>query len=80
MAFPDTAWSEMFPEGRYIFYEGDYPELFAEHIMRKHGFDVRLSPDWGVTYPGCDFTTYAFHCPVHALDAIYGSGKYPMGS
>jgi hypothetical protein len=60
-------WNELFPEGRYIFYEGDDLTRFAKEIKKKFGFDVFQNGSFG------------FHCPPELLDAIYGSGEYPIG-
>ncbi len=76
------SWSELFPTGRTIFYEGDDPEGFALEIKEKFGFDVTSAPppsaepyaSW--TEPG----GWSFHCPAVLLDEIYGTGKYRMGS
>ncbi len=68
-------WSEMFPEGRFIFYEGDDPQGFVKQIKDVLGFVITI--DWD------DYKqdgAFGFHCPVEYLDEIYGSGKYPMGS
>lgn len=78
-------WSELFPDGRHIFYEGDEPEVFVEQIKKEFGFDPSADEHWGVTFPAVDeydtaFVSYAFHCPVEHLDAIYGGDRFPMGS
>ena len=64
-------WSEMFPDGRHIYYEGDDPKGFVEQIKAEFGFDPSKDEHWG---NGC-----CFHCPPEHLDAIY-SGRFPMGS
>jgi hypothetical protein len=70
----ETTWAELFPEGRFIFYEGDDPTGFADEIWERFNFAVDQSPKWkGGGDPG-------FHCPAQLLDEIYGSGRYPMGS
>jgi hypothetical protein len=61
-------WSELCPEGRFIFYEGDDPKGFRREIKAEFGFDPGPKPDEG------------FHCPPEHLDAIYGTGRFPMGS
>jgi hypothetical protein len=67
-------WSDRFPDGRWIFYEGDDPKGFAAEIKAKFGFDPsENNPRWRRS-------SYLFECPVEHLDAIYGSGEYPMGS
>lgn len=75
-----TPWHDLFPTGRHIYYEGRYPELFAEHILEEYGLDVRLDPSWGVPMPApyLGEFSYAFHCPPEHLDEIYTS--YEMGS
>jgi hypothetical protein len=32
-------WKELFPDGRFIFYEGDDPDAFAKEIKARFGFD-----------------------------------------
>lgn len=68
-------WSELFPRGRIIFYEGDNPKQFAADILARFGFDPsKDNPHWNTR---CGFS---FDCPAEHLDAIYGTGQYPMGS
>jgi hypothetical protein len=67
------AWREMFPDGRDIFYEGDDPEGFAATIRSEFGFDP-AGPTWDNEHG------WRFRCPPGHLDAIYGSGRFPMGS
>ena len=72
-----SSWSELFPDGRFIYYEGNNPEAFVEEIKRKFGFDPsKDNPKWGEVIS----VSYGFHCPAEYLDAIYGGSKYPMGS
>ena len=78
-----SKWSELFPRGRFIFYEGDNPEAFVKEIKRKFGFDPSKNESWGEVIDdgkGGSFTSYGFHCPAEHLDAIYGNDKYPMES
>lgn len=75
-------WSELFPNGRTIFYEGDDPEGFVKEIKAKFGFDPTKSKSQGY-WEGTPWNTesgYCFHCPAEYLDEIYGDDKYPMGS
>mgnify|MGYP001617856475 CR=1 FL=1 len=75
-------WSELYPNGRYIYYEGDDPQGFIEEMKAKFGFDPsKDNPDWGEEYneDGEQWKSYGFFCPVEHLDEIY-SGTYPMGS
>lgn len=67
-------WREMFPEGREVFYEGKNPGAFALEIKREFGFDPRHAKTFNQR------NGYKFLCPARHLDAIYGSGKYPLGS
>jgi hypothetical protein len=68
-------WSELFPDGRKIFYEGNEPEAFTEEIKQKFGFDPSEdNPKWNRE------EGFAFWCPGRLMDAIYGDSKYPMGS
>jgi hypothetical protein len=66
-----TPWSELFPEGRVIYYEGDDQESFVSELKAKFNFDPSKDSLW---------SGLAFRCPAHLMDEIYGSGKYPMGS
>jgi hypothetical protein len=66
-------WSEMFPDGRYLFYEGDNPEGFAKEMRNKYAFDPKKDNlNWS--------DGYGFWCPSRLLDEVYGSGSYPLGS
>ena len=71
-------WSELFPHGRHIFYEGDKPGEFARQVQFEFGFDVTKDVKWGEKYP--DFTSYSFDCPPGLLNLIYGTDRFPMGS
>jgi hypothetical protein len=80
----EPMWSESGPEGRHIFYEGDDPETFRQQINAEFGFDPGDdNEDWGKYFEGDDvegFVSYSFWCPLEYLNAIYGSGRFPMGS
>jgi hypothetical protein len=75
-------WSEMFPDGRTIFYEGDDPHGFARTIRQEYGFDPSLDDGWGVPLDvdGRRHIMFQFFCPPEHLDAIYGSSRFPLGS
>ena len=75
-------WSEMYPDGREIFYEGDDPAGFAATVRDRFGFDPSATATWGETlFDGREtFQSYAFHCPAEHLDTLYGTGEYPLGS
>jgi hypothetical protein len=78
-------WSELFPNGRYIFYEGETPEAFVGAIKERFNFDPSRDERWGNYIEADDggegFVNYSFLCPSHLLDDSYGSGSpYPMGS
>lgn len=45
-------WSEMFPRGRHIYYEGDDPEGFRQTLIKEFNFDPGTDPSWGVTIEG----------------------------
>lgn len=73
------SWTELFPEGRYIYYEGDEPVEFILEMNQKFGLDMqKLSPEWHADY--LEFGSFGFFCPPEHLDAIYGNDIYPMGS
>jgi hypothetical protein len=81
---------ELFPNGRHIYYEGDTaygdpsPEEFAAEILAEFGFDPSADADWGIVYEdderGPGFISYQFFCPPGTLEAIYGSGRWRLGS
>lgn len=70
-------WSEMFPTGRNLFYEGKTPQTFVEEMKHKYGFDPSRGGDNGLWNKE---NGYQFRCPVSCIDEIYGNGKYPLGS
>jgi hypothetical protein len=79
------SWKDMFPAGRHVYYEGDDPEGFRAEIRAEFGFDPGDSPLWGdLISDGPDdpdaFRSYEFDCPAEHLDAIYGSGRWRLGS
>lgn len=68
-------WSEMFPDGRCLFYEGETPEVFAREMLARFNFDPRKNnTSWN------EDCGYFFLCPASCLDEIYGNGRYPLGS
>lgn len=77
-------WSELFPVGRHVLYEGEDPEGFRQEIRAEFGFDPGAdSSDWGFllgTSEGEEIRSYGFHCPAEHLDAIYGSDRFLLGS
>jgi hypothetical protein len=78
-------WSEMFPGGRDIFYEGADPEGFAAAMLDHFGFDPSKDPNWGQWIGDSPddptgFVSYQFHCAAEYLDDVYGSGSWELGS
>ena len=73
-------WQEMFPEGRWIFYEGSDPEGFAHEMIILYEFDPRYNPSEGYNSGWTPSRGYYFHCPGRCINEVYGSGKYPLGS
>jgi hypothetical protein len=83
-------WSELHPDGRDIYYEGDDPEKFAQEIRAEFGFDPSDDELWGGPpimlglngehWADLFDRIYYFHCPPEHLDEIYGSDRWPMGS
>lgn len=81
---PIKKWSEMFPNGRHVYYEGEDPEGFVKEMKAKFNFDPsKDNPNWSMWIdkegdnPG--FFSYGFDLPGHLMDAVYG-GPYPLGS
>lgn len=77
-----TTWQDLFPKGRQVFYEGDDPDRFCAQIRSEFGFDPAEGPGWDV--PAADdagsYRSFSFFCPPGNLDAVYGSGRWPLGS
>jgi hypothetical protein len=71
----EMKWSELYPEGRDIFYEGDNPKEFVEEMKARYGFDP--SRDNSYWNEKCG---YSFHCPASVVDEIYEGRLYPLGS
>lgn len=87
MSEQSQTWAEMMPNGRTIYYEGDDPEGFCRAIKEEFGFDPRDLPGRNIftdepehSWCNCPFCPHKFHCPPEHLDAIYDSGRWPMGS
>lgn len=79
--------AELFPEGRILYYEGSDPEAFADQIRDELGLDPRISDGRAEGYDnglyGAEWTAesgYSFYCPPQHLQAIYGSGRFPIGT
>jgi hypothetical protein len=72
-------WTEMFPDGRFIFYEGDDPDGFVIEMRQRFGFDPSDDDSWLEWIADNDDYMYGFHCPARILNDVYG-GNYPMGS
>lgn len=67
------AWSDLFPNGRDIFYEGDNPRAFMREMRDVYGLHINKNKkSWR--------RSKMFFCPADLLDKIYGNGKYPLGS
>lgn len=82
---PVRGWGAMFPDGRWVFYEGEDPDGFANEMVEKFGFDPRKDNDlWGADNdPDEDepeFRSYQFFIPGEHMDAVYGNHDYPLGS
>ncbi len=60
--------SDDYPEGFFAYYEGKDFNAFAAEMVEKFGFNP-----W-------DKCNIYFYIPPYALDAVYGSGDYPLGS
>ncbi len=89
-------WLELFPNGRFLNYEGDDPAAFRRMVIEEFEFDPadptrpRQSSapmaGWSGLFDvaiehGWDVEHgWSFHCPAEHLDDLYGSGKYPLGS
>jgi hypothetical protein len=78
-------WSDLYPDGRHIYYEGRASEGFAKQIQDEFGFNPALDPHWGLQMPEDDpeigpYLSYSFHCPAELLDVIYGDSRFPMGT
>jgi hypothetical protein len=63
--------SEVYPDGRELYYEGNDFIGFAAEVKAKTGFDP--SQHWRVR-------CISFHCPAEYLEEVYGSGRWPLGT
>lgn len=74
---PVSRWKQMFPEGRFIFYEGHKPEGFIAEIKQRFGFDpVEGNLGWSKEFK--EYKSFGFFCPPEHLDAI--CTEYPIDS
>jgi len=78
----NTTWQELFPDGRYLVYEGEDPVWFVAAIEREFGFDPSADPAWGKDWLSGDprnpdpfGRSLWFHCPAAHLQAIYGTSQ-----
>jgi hypothetical protein len=71
-----------------VFYEGDDPDGFAQEMKDEFGFDVH-HPDeygrdlWEMTVQGDDGDEWLmrqFFIPPGLVEAVYGSGRWELGS
>lgn len=75
MSKDNPTWSELFPEGRRVYYEGNKPVAFVKEMKAKFNFDPsKDNPHWN-RYSG-----YAFDLPGPLMDLVYGNCDYPIGS
>jgi hypothetical protein len=65
--------SEMFPNGRDIWFEGDDPAGYRAWARARTGFDP--GEHWTEDPSG-----YRFHCPAEHLNVLYGDSPWPVGS
>lgn len=82
---PLPKWSELFPDGRHIFYEGDDPDGFEKIMKDEFGIDLAAQKSWREPIepdrPGGEpFISYGFFCPPEHLDAVYGTDRFTLGS
>jgi hypothetical protein len=77
-----AAWDELCPDGAWRFYEGDNPEGFAAEIKETFGFDPSEDPDWDkhVDDGRGGFPMRGFFVPAGLVGAVYGSGRWELGS
>lgn len=66
------AWSQIYLGGCWIYYTGGEPTAFAEAIAAEFGFDPSVQDGWESPIG------HGFQCPAEHLDAIYGSGRWPL--
>jgi len=83
-------WSQLCPDGRTLYYEGDDPDGFARAVKTQFGFDVAehrgywpvKNDDESYSYKPHSEPTWneshgwQFHCPVEHIDAIYGDETF----
>jgi hypothetical protein len=77
LAQSGMSWAEVFPEGWWFTYKGDDPEGFAAAIKDEFKFDPGADTGWDAKdHRGRP--SRGFHCPAEHLDAVYGSGRFPV--
>lgn len=69
-------WSEMYPNGRFVYYEGDDPHHFVREMKNKYGFD----PSKNNRRHWCEGGSWCFLLPGNCIDDVYDRSKYPLGS
>jgi hypothetical protein len=68
-------WSEMYPHGRYVYYEGEDPKSFVKEMIEKYNFDPsKFNEHWNIHRGFC------FLLPGYCIDEVYDRTKYPLGS
>lgn len=68
-------WTDYFPNGRHVFYEGDDPHSFVREMKTKFNFDPsKNNKMWNEEFGWC------FFLPGHCINEVYDRTKYPLGS
>lgn len=74
------SWDQLFPEGRVVFYEGDDPTTFAREMRELYGIDVAAPAPAGFPYQPTWLEAESFFIPAGLVEAVYGSGRWELGS
>lgn len=68
-------WTDFYPDGRHVFYEGDDPHSFVREMKTKFNFDPsENNKSWNEESGWC------FFLPGNCINEVYDRTKYPLGS
>lgn len=75
-----VGWDELCPDGALRFYEGNDPESFRAEMVTEFGFDPAADDPEYTPGGWCDYRGWAFTIPAGLVEAVYGSGRWDLGS
>ena len=72
-------WTDYYPNGRYVFYEGDDPHSFVREMKNKYNFDPSKEGRKN-NFRWNDECGWCFLLPGYCINEVYDRTKYPLGS